>query len=66
MVKIAFDDPSWRSNPRMPLMPELAELFWQAYRGRGRVQERLGQESRVQESQVQKNAVQETLKSQTV
>ena len=35
LVKIAFDDPSWRSNPRMPLMHELVELFWQAYRGRG-------------------------------
>jgi acetaldehyde dehydrogenase/alcohol dehydrogenase len=35
LVKIAFDDPSWRSNPRMPLMSELAELFWKAYRGRG-------------------------------
>ena len=35
MVKNAFDDPSWRSNPRMPLMNELAELFWKAYQGRG-------------------------------
>jgi acetaldehyde dehydrogenase/alcohol dehydrogenase len=36
LVKIAFDDPSWRpTNPRMPLMSELAELFWAAYRGRG-------------------------------
>jgi acetaldehyde dehydrogenase/alcohol dehydrogenase len=35
LVKIAFDDPSWRSNPRMPLMSELAELFWKAYEGRG-------------------------------
>ena len=35
LVKIAFDDPSWRSNPRMPLISELAELFWSAYRGRG-------------------------------
>ena len=35
LVKIAFDDPSWRSNPRMPLMSELAELFWSAYQGRG-------------------------------
>jgi len=34
LVKIAFDDPSWRSNPRMPLMSELAELFWKAYEGR--------------------------------
>ena len=34
MVKNAFDDPSWRSNPRMPLMTELVELFWQAYAGR--------------------------------
>lgn len=35
MTKIAFDDPSWRSNPRMPLMNELVELFWKAYQGRG-------------------------------
>lgn len=35
MTKIAFDDPSWRSNPRMPLMNELVELFWKAYEGRG-------------------------------
>ncbi len=31
----AFDDPSWRSNPRMPLISELVELFWSAYNGRG-------------------------------
>jgi acetaldehyde dehydrogenase/alcohol dehydrogenase len=35
MTKLAFDDPSWRSNPRMPLMSELADLFWKAYQGRG-------------------------------
>ena len=35
LVKNAFDDPSWRSNPRMPLMTELVELFWKAYAGRG-------------------------------
>jgi acetaldehyde dehydrogenase / alcohol dehydrogenase len=34
LVKVAFDDPSWRSNPRMPLMSELVELFWKAYEGR--------------------------------
>jgi acetaldehyde dehydrogenase/alcohol dehydrogenase len=34
MVKNAFDDPSWRSNPRMPLMTELIDLFWKAYEGR--------------------------------
>ena len=34
LVKIAFDDPSWRSNPRMPLMNELSGLFWSAWRGR--------------------------------
>src|SRR5271169_5295791 len=34
LVKIAFDDPSWRSNPSMPLLSELADLFWCAYRGR--------------------------------
>ena len=35
LVKTAFDDPSWLSNPRMPLMTELEELFWKAYEGRG-------------------------------
>jgi acetaldehyde dehydrogenase / alcohol dehydrogenase len=35
LAKIAFDDPSWRSNPRMPLVSELMELFWSAYQGRG-------------------------------
>ncbi len=35
LVKAAFDDPSWRSNPRMPLLKELEKLLWQAYRGRG-------------------------------
>ncbi|HET9409576.1 MAG TPA: bifunctional acetaldehyde-CoA/alcohol dehydrogenase [Candidatus Sulfotelmatobacter sp.] len=35
LVKMAFADPSWRSNPRLPLMTELVELFWKAYRGRG-------------------------------
>jgi acetaldehyde dehydrogenase/alcohol dehydrogenase len=36
LVKIAFDDPSWRpTNPRMPLLAELVDLLWKAYRGRG-------------------------------
>ena len=35
LASIAFEDPSWRSNPRMPLMSELIELFWKAYEGRG-------------------------------
>jgi acetaldehyde dehydrogenase / alcohol dehydrogenase len=34
LAEIAFDDPSWRTNPRMPLVSELADLFWSAYRGR--------------------------------
>ena len=34
LTKIAFDDPSWRTNPRMPLISELAELYWSAYHGR--------------------------------
>jgi len=34
LVKNAFDDPSWRSNPRMPLISELTELYWKAYHGR--------------------------------
>ena len=35
LAKMAFNDPSWRSNPRMPLMTEISELFWKAYQGRG-------------------------------
>ena len=35
LVRNAFDDPSGRSNPRMPLISELNELFWSAYHGRG-------------------------------
>jgi len=38
LTKNAFDDPSWRSNPRMPLISELVELYWSAYRGRGAAQ----------------------------
>jgi acetaldehyde dehydrogenase/alcohol dehydrogenase len=36
LAKSAFDDPSWRSNPRMPLVNEIVELFWSAYRGRSK------------------------------
>jgi acetaldehyde dehydrogenase / alcohol dehydrogenase len=39
LARIAFDDPSWRSNPRMPLMSELVELLWKAYEGRGLAKE---------------------------
>ena len=35
MARNAFDDPSWRSNPRMPLIQELVELYRSAYAGRG-------------------------------
>ena len=35
LAKAAFDDPSWLSNPRMPLISELGELLRQAYEGRG-------------------------------
>ncbi len=35
LANIAFADPSWRSNPRMPLMRELEDLLWAAYHGRG-------------------------------
>jgi len=35
LAKNAFDDPSWRSNPRMPLISELVELYRAAWRGRG-------------------------------
>ena len=34
LTQAAFDDPSWRTNPRMPLISELADLFRSAYRGR--------------------------------
>lgn len=35
LAEIAFDDPSWRpTNPRVPLINELAELLWSAYEGR--------------------------------
>ena len=38
LVTAAFDDPSWRpTNPRMPLMSELADLLWSAWRGRASV-----------------------------
>ena len=36
LVRNAFEDPSGRSNPRMPLLAELGELFRAAWRGRGR------------------------------
>ena len=36
LAEIAFADPSWRSNPRMPLLGELVDLFWKAYEGRGK------------------------------
>jgi acetaldehyde dehydrogenase/alcohol dehydrogenase len=36
LVATAFDDPSWRSNPRMPLLSELTDLLRQAYEGRKR------------------------------
>jgi len=38
LAQVAFADPSWRSNPRMPLMEELVELLWKAYEGRGPAQ----------------------------
>ena len=31
LVQVAFDDPSWRANPRMPLVRELEKLFRTAY-----------------------------------
>jgi len=33
LASAAFDDPSWRSNPRMPLIDEIVGLFWSAYYG---------------------------------
>lgn len=35
LATLAFEDPSWRpTNPRMPLLSELSDLLWSAYRGR--------------------------------
>jgi acetaldehyde dehydrogenase/alcohol dehydrogenase len=34
LVRITFEDPSMRTNPRMPLMREIAELLQAAWRGR--------------------------------
>ena len=47
MVKVAFEDPSWRSNPRMPLMTELVELFWKAYEGRRSSNDRVSEKELV-------------------
>jgi acetaldehyde dehydrogenase/alcohol dehydrogenase len=47
LTKRAFDDPSWRSNPRMPLISELAELFWKAYEGRGQAKVSLAARERI-------------------
>jgi acetaldehyde dehydrogenase/alcohol dehydrogenase len=35
LVKSAFEDPSGRTNPRLPMMNEMVQLFWSAYQGRG-------------------------------
>jgi acetaldehyde dehydrogenase/alcohol dehydrogenase len=40
LAKTAYDDPSGRSNPRMPLVKELVELFRNAYEGRGAAQQK--------------------------
>ncbi len=51
LVRIAFDDPSWRpTNPRMPLMSELAELLWKAYEGRSPAKVPLEEEQIVAEA----------------
>ena len=34
LVKNAFADPSLRTNPRMPMLAEMAELLTAAYEGR--------------------------------
>jgi len=56
LVKVAFDDPSGRSNPRMPLLSELVELFWSAYAGRD-----LAQAAVTSEKQSEKQRVDEWL-----
>jgi len=35
LIKLSFEDPSGRSNPRMPLISELQDLLLKAYQGRG-------------------------------
>jgi acetaldehyde dehydrogenase/alcohol dehydrogenase len=34
IIRMAYDDISVRSNPRMPLLKELEEILWAAYDGR--------------------------------
>ena len=45
LVKAAFADPSWLSNPRMPLVSELEGLFRTAYHGRGQAVSAMAQRS---------------------
>ena len=52
LTKNAFDDPSWRSNPRMPLVKELLELYWAAYRGRGTTDAPAAQRAKKAEEEV--------------
>jgi len=40
LSKAAYDDPSGRSNPRMPLISELVDLLRKAYEGRGAAQQK--------------------------
>jgi acetaldehyde dehydrogenase/alcohol dehydrogenase len=47
LARIAFDDPSWRTNPRMPLVNELVNLFRSAYQGRGQAKQKGVEESLV-------------------
>ena len=35
LARAAFEDPSLRTNPRMPLIHELVDLLRAAWRGRG-------------------------------
>jgi acetaldehyde dehydrogenase/alcohol dehydrogenase len=49
LANMAFGDPSWRSNPRMPLVSELVELFWSAHRGRGQAESPASQPTNVPE-----------------
>jgi acetaldehyde dehydrogenase/alcohol dehydrogenase len=47
LVKTAFGDPSWLSNPRMPLQSELEGLFWSAYQGRCQVKVMSASQNRI-------------------
>ena len=50
LTRNAFEDPSWRSNPRMPLISELVELYRKAYKGRMPAQPEFAAEQQEEEA----------------